>query len=152
MGFFGGGNSSNQTTATTNNYDQRSILTQTLDGGAIAGALGFAQAIGGGALGLAGAVLAGNTELASKSIDASGAATVHAYDYADNLFSRSVEFADKNAAGTASAYEHAAATQTAALGLVQNAYADSKGTSKAQQQMILAVLAVAAIAVYSARA
>lgn len=175
MGLFGGGNSSNTTLATTNNFDQRSILTNTLDGGAIEGAFDFASQVSGGALSLAGGALASNSALASQSIGASGAASARAYDYADNLFGGALGFARQNASGTASAYDHAAQSQedafsgalgfmkssataaqsafdkasgheAQALGVVQSAYADAKGTTQAQQKMILAVLALAGVA------
>ena len=50
------------------------------------------------------------------------------------------------------AFDAATNAESIALESVQNAYADAKGTTQSQQKMIFAILAVAAIAIYSARA
>ena len=94
--------------------------------------------------------------LASSTVQTSGAVTVHAYDYADQIFAGALDFANKNANRELTAFDRAATIQNDALSSVattsgstiatlKSAYADAKGTTQSQQQIILAVLAVAGI-------
>lgn len=211
-----GGSKSQSSASSSANYDNRSIVTYTLDGGAIAGALGFAQQVAGALGGVASTSINGSNDIASQALDASTAQSAHAFDYADNLFSNALDFAQGNDNRALSAYDRAATMQDNALNVVstntnkslvqyanlfdnalstvssntdksqvqyanlfdqalnfagnaeknnmtafdrastaqstaldqiQNAYADSKGTTQSQQKIMLAVLAVAGIAV-----
>lgn len=174
MPLYIGGDKQQNTTSSTQNYDNRSIVTNTLDGGAIAGALGVATQAG-----------QNITAIAGQAIKVSGDNTAHAYDYADNIFHSAVDFANQNDSRALNAYDRAAAitsdalvetkqayqgaaaiqsdaltsTKTAyagalaatnnaysnATGQLQAAYADAKGTTGAQQKIIMAVLAVAGV-------
>jgi hypothetical protein len=171
MGLFGGGNSTSSNTS--NAYDQRQIITNTTDnydlsnrsknttnttnistdGGAVAGALGVASSALAGMLGTA----AGTLNFAGAVVSGDQANQVHAYDYADSLFHSALDAVNQNDARALNAYDRAATIQKdamaqsgaanqAAFGQLQNAYADAKGTSQSQQQIIMAVIAVAGIA------
>jgi hypothetical protein len=169
-----GGDKEQTTTTDTTNVDSRQIITNTLDGGAIKGALDVATGAVSGMAGLAGQVVKSQAS---------------AYDYADNIFSGALDHVNKNDGRMLDAFERAATMQKDALtqvrGLadntahiqgdafssslgfvkdaytaaskaqtnatdqIQNAYADSKGTTQSQQKIMLAVLAVAGVAVAS---
>lgn len=132
-------------TSTTDNTNRSTnyTTTNTLDGGAIAGAVDSVKS----ALGFATSVATGQQ-----------AATIHAYDYADTIFDASLDFVNRNDGRAYDAFDRAAVLQRdalvmtgaaakEALGQVQNAYADAKGTTQSQQKIMLGVLAVAAVAV-----
>ena len=134
MPLYFGGDTSSKTEQTTNNFDNRSVVTNTLDGGAIPGIV----------------------QIAGQAIKVSGDNTAHAYDYADNIFHSALDFANKNDSRALNAYDRAAAITSDALvatkqayqgstAQLQSAYADAKGTTGAQQQIIMAVLAVAGV-------
>jgi hypothetical protein len=167
MGLFGGGNSSSN--STTNNYDQRQVNTwdfnsydlsnrsrndnhsytsiNTLDGGAVAGALGFATNAVQGVTNQLGSVVG----LAARVVDGQNAGLKSGYQFADHLFNHATDVVAAGETAAHDAFTRAAQMQTSALGLVQNAYADAKGTTQAQSHIILAVLAVAALAMLSRR-
>lgn len=123
---------SNNTT-TTNTYNN------SLDGGAIAGGLAVASD-----------ALSKMFGLAEATTGAATAATKSGYSYADGLFNSALDFAGANDARLASAYDRASAVQSGAINQLQGAYADAKGTSAAQEKIILAVLVVAGIFAMSA--
>lgn len=125
MYFTGPKSSETSTTTTTQNYDQRQVNTtnNTLDGGAVQGIIDVAKA----------------------SIGASTGAQVHAYDYADNIFSGAIDFANQNDKRAFNAFDRAATIQGDALVTLKSAYADAKGTSDSQKGIMYAALGVAAI-------
>lgn len=138
-----------QVNTDSNNMSWGSNNTTITDGGAIAGmaqvgaqAINAALALGQGALGNA------TTQAA------------HAYDYADGLFHASLDAVNDAGTRELSAYDRAAAIANDALAMsrdasksataqVQMAYADAKGTTDSQKQIILGVLAVAGVAVFA---
>jgi hypothetical protein len=134
-----GGDNPTTTTQSTNNYDNRQVNTTTLDCGAIAGALGLAQQ-----------VASGSNSLASQVVDGANAGAVHAYDFAGGLFNTALDFADQSNSRSLNAYDRAGALEVQAVSTLQSAYADAKGTTDSQKQIILGVLAVAIIATYMA--
>lgn len=129
------------------NYDASTTIIT--DGGAISGMAGVAMDAGKNALdqvkqalGLAGSVVAG-----------ANASQVHAYDYADSLFSGALEAVTDSQSRAYNAWDRASMMQEGAAKQLQTAYADAKGTTQSQQQIMLAVVAVAGVAVLaSARA
>ncbi|MGZ3319678.1 MAG: hypothetical protein ACXU9C_01715 [Xanthobacteraceae bacterium] len=151
MGLFSGGNSSSSNTS--NNYDQRQIITSTtdnsttitntLDGGAVAGALALAN----NTLSAVGDQFAGVLGFASQVVSGQNASQAQGYDFADHLFSHALDTVGASEAAAADAFQRAAQVQTATIGQLQNAYADAKGTTQAQQKMIFAALALAALVV-----
>lgn len=108
-------NSNNTTTTTTNNT--------TTDFGAVSGALG----------------------LAGSAVTAAQALNLRGYDYADGIFSTALDFANQNDARMVGVFDKASSLTGSALGQLQNAYADAKGTSDSFKQIMFAVLAVAAV-------
>lgn len=138
-------NRSVNTTNTTNNY---------LDAGAVSGGLKVA----GDSVSAMLQTVMQSLGLASSVTAQQAAQTAHAYDYADNVFHASLDAVNQNDARMLDAFTRAAAMENDALTMaqtsaktaldqVQNAYADAKGTTQAQQKIMLAVLAVAAVAV-----
>lgn len=102
-------------TTTTNNYST--------DQGAVSGGL----------------ALAGQAVKAVEDNAASG------YHFADGIFGAALDFANDNDTRLVTAFDHAAAVSDKAIAQLQGAYADAKGTSDSQKQIILGVLAVAAV-------
>jgi hypothetical protein len=175
-----GGDKKQSTSTSTQNVDSRSIITNTLDGGAIKGALDFASGVADSAAantrdfidGLTGATktLAGTTQslfdtaaqTISEQATKSNAGYQNLFDMAltsvtdmsknsqkgyENLFDQALGFAGDATKSIGSAYDKASAAQASATGELKAAYADAKGTSDSQKQIILALLAVAAVAV-----
>lgn len=155
---------SNRSVANTSNWTDNSdrstttVYNSTTDGGAVAGALGVAssavQSVHDGLSSVLG--------FASKVADGQNASTAHAYDYADNIFHGALDAVQSNDTRAMDAYSRAATIENDALamtrdgfstavGLVQNAYADAKGTTQAQQKIMMGVLVVAAVAVIAPR-
>ena len=149
---------SNRSVTTTNNSSDNSnrstnyTTNNTTDGGAVAGALSFA---GGAMAGTADAV---KNALGFAAGVASGqqAATIHAYDYADSLFDKSLEAFNANDSRAYNAYDRAAKIESDALSMtaaasktaldgLQNAYADAKGTTQANQKIMIAALVVVGV-------
>ncbi|UQV43963.1 hypothetical protein KIV45_18950 [Janthinobacterium lividum] len=164
------GGDKKQTTQTSSAVtDSRSIVTNTLDGGAIAGALDMGKA-----------AITGSTANTGKALDygdslfttASGAVAKTADSamtrYADlfdqsmtavtsgakdsqktyeNLFDKSLGFVENSQKNLTTAYDKAQSAQSAAMGQLQGAYADAKGTSDSQKQVIIGVLVVAGLLV-----
>lgn len=164
------GGDKKQTTQTTSAVtDSRSIVTNTLDGGAIAGAFDMGKA-----------AITGSTANTGKALDygeslfetASGAVAKTADSainrYADlfdqsmtavtsgakdsqktyeNLFDKSLGFVENSQKSLTTAYDRAQTAQSAAMGQLQGAYADAKGTSDSQKQVIIGVLVVAGLLV-----
>lgn len=132
-----------QSNSNNNLYDTSSTTTttnnNTLDGGAIAGGLAVASD-----------ALNKMFGLAQATTSAATAATSGGYSFADGLFNSALDFAGANDARLASAYDRASAVQSGAINQLQGAYADAKGTSAAQEKIILAVLVVAGIFAMSA--
>ena len=128
---------SNRSTTDSNNttslYDASSNVSNTttnyntLDGGAVAGGIAAAR------------------DSLDKMFGLSMATTDGAYSFADGLFGTALDFANKNDNRLIDAFEHASAVQSSAIGQLQDAYADAQGTSKAQEKIVLAVLAVAGV-------
>ena len=137
---------SNNTTANFTTVDSSTKITNTLDGGAISSIAGVAMDAGKNALeqvkqafGLASTVVAG-----------AGAAEVHAYDYADNLFHGALDAVTDSQTRAYNAWDRASMMQASATGELRAAYADAKGTTQSQQKIMLAVVAVAGVAVLAA--
>jgi hypothetical protein len=125
----GGATTNSTTNSTTNTDNSRITNTSTvLDGGAI----GMAQ------------------QVALATIAGAGTNQVHAYDYADNVFHGALDFAQANDTRAYNAFDRAAVMQETAIGQLQGAYADAKGTTAAQTNIIYGVLAVAGVAVMMA--
>lgn len=154
-------NTSNTTTSA--DFSDRSTNNTTInntstDGGAVSGALSLAT----GAVKSVGDQLGAVLGFASQVVDGQNAGQAHAYDYADHIFHGAldaVQASDTRALDAftrASTIENDALAMTksgfsSALGLVQNAYADAKGTTEAQQKIMMGVLLVAAVAVVAPR-
>jgi hypothetical protein len=107
--------SSKTTTTTTNNY--------TTDQGAVAGGLA----------------------LAGKAVQTVADNAATGYHFADGIFDSALHFANDNDARLVTAFDHAAAVSDSAIKQLQSAYADAQGTTSSQKQIILGVLAVAAL-------
>lgn len=154
----------NQTTQQTSaNYDQRQVntdsnntsfsdytnsgnttntsttITNLLDGGAIGGGIDAAKS-----------AIAGILSMGSNALDQSVRQTTHAYDYADGIFSASLDAVQSAGNRELKAWERAATVQDVALNTVKSAYADAKGTSDAQKHIVLGVIAVAGVLALSA--
>lgn len=185
-----GGDDDNSNTTTTQNYDQRqvnttdvssydlsdhsttttnadfsnrstnntSVINTTTDGGAVAGALAMAD----GALKSVTAGVSSALGFARSVADGQNATTVHAYDFADNVFHGALDAVQANDTRALDAFSRAATIQndalamskngfSSAMSMVQNAYADAKGTTQAQQKIMMGVLVVAAVAVLAPR-
>lgn len=108
-----------------------------------------------------GGAISGMTETAKAAIAAALASGNAAYDHADNLFSGALDYANRAGGRELEAFDRAATIQEGALSavksatasatsLVQAAYADAKGTTDSQKQIVFGVLAVAGVAVYAA--
>jgi hypothetical protein len=155
---------SNRSVANTSNWTDNSdrstttVYNSTTDGGAVAGALGVASS----AVQSVHDSLSNVLGFASKVADGQNASTAHAYDYADNIFHGALDAVQSNDTRAMDAYSRAATIENDALamtrdgfstavGLVQNAYADAKGTTQAQQKIMMGVLLVAAVAVIAQR-
>jgi hypothetical protein len=133
------------------NYDASTTITNTniTDGGAISGIAGVAMDAGKNALDQVKQAFG----LASTVVTGANAAQVHAYDYADSLFSGALEAVTDSQSRAYNAWDRASMMQEGAAKQLQSAYADAKGTTQSQQQIMLAVVAVAGVAVLaSARA
>ncbi len=142
---------SNRSKNTTNTSTNTTNIST--DQGAVAGALGVASGALAGMLGTA----SGALTFAGNVVSGDQANQQHAYDYADSLFHSAVDAVNQNDARAMNAYDRAATIQKDAIaqsgaanqamfGQLQNAYADAKGTTQSQQQIIMAVIAVAGIA------
>ncbi|OEZ93478.1 hypothetical protein JAB8_05940 [Janthinobacterium sp. HH106] len=186
-----GGSKSQKTETSSAVTDSRSIVTNTLDGGAIAGAFDMGKA-----------AITGSTANTGKALDygeslfetASGAVAKTADSaitrYADlfdtaastlasqadksrtaygdmfdqslsavtsgakesqktyaDLFDKSLGFVENSQKNLTTAYDKAQSAQSAAMGQLQGAYADAKGTSDSQKQVIIGVLVVAGLLV-----
>lgn len=154
MGLFSG-NKTQTTQLSTTNYDQRQVNTDSnntsfdsnntttifnqLDGGAIGAGIDAAKS-----------AIAGILSMGSQTINAATQSQVHAYDYADGLFSASLEAVQDAGTREMKAWERAAAVQDIALNSVKGAYADAKGTTDSQKQIMLGVLVVAGVIALSA--
>lgn len=66
--------------------------------------------------------------------------------YAD-LFDKSLGFAENSQKSLVTAYDRAQSAQSAAMGQLQGAYADAKGTSDSQKQIMIGALVVAGLVV-----
>jgi hypothetical protein len=157
MGLFGGGNSSSTSSNTTQNFDDRQVNTTTdsnnvfidksvkTDGGAI---IGMAQ--------VAKDSVSAAADQAIAAFGYTSANVNSGYQYADHIFDSAIGFANNVNATASNAYARAAqmssdtlvnaqASYRDATSQVASAYADAKGTTSAQKQIILGVLAVAAL-------
>lgn len=153
--------SSNRSTTTTNadfsnrstswadnsNRSTTTVYNSTTDGGAVAGAL----ALGGAAVQQVGSQLAGVLGFASKVVDGQNATVAQGYDYADHVFNHALDTVHDSESAAMDAFARASQVQSSTINQLQSAYADAKGTSDAQQKIILAVLAVAALAMMARR-
>lgn len=142
---------SNNTTANFTTVDSGTKITNTttnlLDGGAISGMAGVAMAAGTNALDQIKAAFG----LASSVVDGSNKATAGAYDYADGLFHASLQAIETTNTNAMNAWDKASAIETSAINQVQNAYADAKGTTQANQKTMLVMGGVAALAIVMMR-
>lgn len=138
-------NDNRQVNTDSNNFavDSNNTTYNMLDGGAIAAGVDAAKS-----------AIAGILSMGSQTIKAATENTVHAYDYADGLFSGALEAVQDAGTREMKAWERAAAVQDIALNTVKGAYADAKGTTDSQKQIMLGVLVVAgvmALAAFKAR-
>lgn len=176
-GGFKGGDKAQSTTSNSTNYDNRQVnttsdsnnttmqwdqsqgshnsYTSITDGGAIEQMSGAAKAAINAALSLGQSALGNAT---SQSL--------HAYDYADGIFDGALGAVQDAGTRELAVFDRAATIQNDALAtvkaassnaadLVKAAYADAKGTTDSQKQIMLGVLAVAgvmALAAFKARA
>lgn len=166
--FFGG--DKKQTTQNTSAVtDSRSIVTNTLDGGAIAGAFDMGKdAINGSTANTGKALDYGESLFATASGAVAKTADSAITRYADlfdqsmtavasgakdsqknyaDLFDKSLGFVENSQKNLTTAYDKAQSAQSAAMGQLQGAYADAKGTSDSQKQVIIGVLVVAGLLV-----
>lgn len=150
----GGATTNNTTTNDTRIDNSTSVMntsniTTTTDGGAF----DLVKNIGNESINLL-------NSLGVKLIDGVTSNEVHAYDYADSIFDKTIDFANQNDSRALDAFARAATiTQDAlttakgayagASAQMQSAYADAKGTTASQEKIMLAVLAVAAVAVFA---
>lgn len=129
------------------NSNNTSAVFNTTDGGAIAGMTSVALAAGNNALDQLKSALG----LATSVVTGSNEATVHAYEYADGLFHASLDAVQTSDTRAYDAWDRASKMETGALATLQNAYADAKGTTQANQQMVFALAAVAGLAILMMR-
>lgn len=155
MGLF----DTNKTTTSnqTNNYDQRQVITNTTDSSTSNTTTNITD----------GGAIAGMVTIVGKALDGASQQTLDSYNYADSIFDAATVFANRVSSRASDAYSEAAnitrdtltgarqaygdaakATADAykvAQSATADAYADAKGTTNAQKQIILGVLAVAAL-------
>jgi len=132
---------SNNTTTTNNT---------TTDFGAVAGALALAGNTLSAIVNVTDAAQAQSSALARTALETSATATASGYHYAEGLFNDSLDFAREADTKIVAAYDAAQKASGNAMSQLQSAYADAKGTSGAQEKIILAVLAVAGVFALSA--
>jgi hypothetical protein len=159
MGLFGGGNSTSSNTS--NNFDQRQVNTTTIDNSQTSTSSNTLTNI------LDGGAIAEMGKIAGQVVNNGVVQVKDGYDYADHIFDAATTFANEASARSASAFDTAAAmtrdTLTGAKSaysdatkavmtaygnqaeLMKSAYADSKGTTDAQKQIIMGVLVVAGL-------
>lgn len=142
---------SNNTSANFTTIDSGTKITNTttntLDGGAISGMASVALAAGSNALDQIKSAMG----LATSVVTGSNDATAHAYEYADGLFHASLEAVQASDTRAYDAWDRASKMETGALSTLQNAYADAKGTTQANQQMVFALAGVAGLAILMMR-
>lgn len=154
--YFNGSKKSQTSSATSNNYDNRQVNT---DSNNTTMAWDYSQGSHNTILTDGGAI-AGMTDTAKAAIAAALAQSNSAYDHADSLFAGALDFANRTGGRELEAFDRAATIQEGALSavkaanagatsLVQAAYADAKGTTDSQKQIMFGVLAVAGVAVLS---
>lgn len=132
---------SNNTTTTNNT---------TTDFGSVAGALALAGNTLSAIVNVTDAAQAQSSALARTALETSATATASGYHYAEGLFNDSLDFAREADTKIVAAYDAAQKASGNAMSQLQSAYADAKGTSGAQEKIILAVLAVAGVFALSA--
>lgn len=132
---------SNNTTTTNNT---------TTDFGSVAGALALAGNTLSAIVSVTDAAQAQSSALARTALETSATATASGYHYAEGLFNDSLDFAREADTKIVAAYDAAQKASGNAMSQLQSAYADAKGTSGAQEKIILAVLAVAGVFALSA--
>jgi hypothetical protein len=149
---------SNSTWTDNSNRSTNNTTVYNTDGGAVSGALALAS----GAVNTVAGQLAAALGFAGQVATGQNATVVNAYDFGDNIFHSALDAVNQNDARALDAFERASTIQADALALtknqtaaalaqVQNAYADAKGTTEAQQKIMLGVLVVAAVAVIAPR-
>ena len=163
-----GGDKSQTTQNTSQNYDNRQVntdsnnmswdssqgsnntITTVTDGGAIA-AMGETAKL----------AYQAALQLGQSALGNSTTQSLHAYDYADSVFHGALDAVQDAGSRELSVFDRAATIQNDALltvksasanatELVKAAYADAKGTTDSQKQIMLGVLAVAAVVALSA--
>jgi hypothetical protein len=132
---------SNNTTTTNNT---------TTDFGSVAGALALAGNTLSAIVNVTDAAQAQSSDIAKRALETSATATASGYHYAEGLFNDSLDFARQADTRIVAAYDAAQKASGNAMSQLQSAYADAKGTSGAQEKIILAVLAVAGVFALSA--
>lgn len=142
------GAKSNQSTQSTTNENRQTYNTTTntneysLDAGVADTAIGMAKMV-------SDKITSAAQSLAGNAFSAATDQASHAYDYADNIFSSAVDFANNNDNRALGAFDRAATIVNDNASLIQAAYADAKGTTDAQKQIVLAVIGMAAVVVVS---
>lgn len=150
-----GSKKSQSTTQQSANYDNRQVntdsnntvmtwdsstqVTNITDGGAVVAMGDAAKAAINATLSLGTSALGNATKQAQN-----------AYDYSDGLFNASLDFAQDAGSRALQAYDRAAVVSDEAVKTMKAAYADAKGTTDAQKQIMLGVVAVAGVAVLAA--
>lgn len=141
------------TTQQSTNYDQRQVNTDSFNTNSNSNNTSVVQTdLGAIAAGVdaAKSAIAGILSMGSQTIQAATQNQVHAYDYADSLFSGALDAVNDASTREMKAWERAAAVQDVALNTVKGAYADAKGTTDSQKQIMLGVIAVAGVLALSA--
>lgn len=143
MGLFSG--SKSKVTQTTENIDNRQVNTTSDSNNSIYDASTKVTTTNN--ITTDGGSVSSAVMLASKALDINAMQGVHAYDFADNIFSSSLDFINRNDQRALQAFDRAAMIQGDTINQLQGAYADAKGTTDSQKMIIYGVLAVAGVAV-----
>ena len=166
MGILGlkfGSDSKSTTTNEVSNYDNKQYNTTTRDShdsNVYDNSVSVMNLTDGGAI-------AGMVSIVGGALDGASRQTLAAYNYGDSIFNAATESVNAASARVASAYDRAAMVSTDALLTVRDAYkestrqtvdamktaqvmtadayADAKGTTNSQKQIIFGVLAVAGL-------
>ena len=166
MGILGlkfGSDSTSNTTNDVSNYDQKQYNTSTQDShdaNMTDNSVSVVSMLDGGAI-------AGMVSILGSALDGSTKQTLAGYTYADGIFNAATESLNAASSRVASAYDRAAMVSSDALLTVRDAYkdstkqtvdalktaqtmtadayADAKGTTNSQKQIIFGVLAVAGL-------
>lgn len=158
MPLYVGGDTSSRTDATVQNYDNRQVNTTTtqqydLSSHVFDGSTKITNTVDGGAI-------QGMVSTALAAINGANTGATSAYDHADHMFSGVIDLANASGGRELTAYDRAAtlvhdamtgagAAYQGAQQNLQAAYADAKGTSDSQKQIMLGVLALAGVMAFA---